>query len=843
MGSNITIDLLTDTTSSYDKTKVSLLGRSGLQTNGGIQSVGGPLSRFIDVFTDTGLAPIGPMWVSPNNRLFVFVSAVATAVQVAMYDLASASGVYTYVGRIAFALPNSASTVHTFRGIRVVNDASNSASDWRLYAITAGSVLPNGGIFCVNKIGKSSFTPVLGATIPMATSTDQQAVYFLQNPSAMGVLHTDTSCAGQVFERNTGRLYVHHGIAATHQYICHDTTVGSLVYNTTGVTISAATPGFVSYPGHPHLPADPIVFTSGTLPTGLTLGTVYWVRNPTSLGFECAPLVSIATSIATTGNTWIFTVASANATTGATYTNNGLTFTVVNTIAGGVSLTCTSAVAGAPTASGTLTKSAGTGDATITFSEVVSATVQVGRAYGQTGSGWTFRTGNLPALTGTILLTDTENNAIPTSSPLNGAALNGNSCISIITSSNLYLGLVSELAAAAAQTVTTSAASPGVVTYASHPYAVNDPVLFSAGTLSTGFTVGTVYYVRNPGLNTFELSLSSGGVSINTTGAAGTGLITRSILTWPSLTTSNLLGAVNEVTAVAATMGDWDNYTDGFVFVTNTTRFMGKQLANNQLRFIFGVINNDYYEGYVDPRIQFGLASVAGVTRYEGWLLASGTTVGQRGIIMADLSVDDYYGATYVVTPVISLKGVTISAYSHFWNLYEFVGDTLIYYRLSDFDVAEGGWIGPVSRSEPINVHVESQIQFKIGYTVQSENYATSPLISALIVAFDTNYTISTNWEYTHDNSSTGVPTRVGFRLKAAYTGVVPKMHFRAYDTEDSLLTHFNTTDNPTYFEYSTDSGLSWLPLGTVANVEGTLLRFTFVSPPGVAIRASLNEV
>jgi hypothetical protein len=64
----------------------------------------------------------------------------------------------------------------------------------------------------------------------------------------------------------------------------------------------------------------------------------------------------------------IFTVSSANATVGATYTNNGVTFTVDITISGGTTLTCTSSVGTPPAASGTLTKASGTGDATITFS-------------------------------------------------------------------------------------------------------------------------------------------------------------------------------------------------------------------------------------------------------------------------------------------------------------------------------------------------------------------------------------------------------------------------------------------------------------------------------------------
>jgi len=61
-----------------------------------------------------------------------------------------------------------------------------------------------------------------------------------------------------------------------------------------------------------------------------------------------------------------FVCSSANATIGAVYSNNGQNFTVKTTISGGLALSC-SGVAD-PTASGTLTKVSGTGDATITFS-------------------------------------------------------------------------------------------------------------------------------------------------------------------------------------------------------------------------------------------------------------------------------------------------------------------------------------------------------------------------------------------------------------------------------------------------------------------------------------------
>lgn len=63
--------------------------------------------------------------------------------------------------------------------------------------------------------------------------------------------------------------------------------------------------------------------------------------------------------------TYKFFIAVGSATAGATYTNNTFTFTVSTTVASGLVLTAVGT--GAPEAFGTLTKSGGTGDTTITF--------------------------------------------------------------------------------------------------------------------------------------------------------------------------------------------------------------------------------------------------------------------------------------------------------------------------------------------------------------------------------------------------------------------------------------------------------------------------------------------
>jgi hypothetical protein len=73
---------------------------------------------------------------------------------------------------------------------------------------------------------------------------------------------------------------------------------------------------------------------------------------------------------------------------------------------------------------------------------------------------------------------------------------------------------------ASGATVTITIASPGVVTWNSHGLANNTVVyLETTGALPTGLSGTGTYYVRNAATNTFELSLTSGGASINTSGS------------------------------------------------------------------------------------------------------------------------------------------------------------------------------------------------------------------------------------------------------------------------------------------------------------------------------------
>ncbi len=81
-------------------------------------------------------------------------------------------------------------------------------------------------------------------------------------------------------------------------------------------------------------------------------------------------------------------------------------------------------------------------------------------------------------------------------------------------------------------TVTITIASPGVVTQVAHGLTNGTTVAFSTtGALPTGIVAGTVYYVVNAATDTYEVSATSGGASINT---SGTQSGTHSVISSPN---------------------------------------------------------------------------------------------------------------------------------------------------------------------------------------------------------------------------------------------------------------------------------------------------------------------
>lgn len=443
------------------------------------------------------------------------------------------------------------------------------------------------------------------------------------------------------------------------------------------------------------------------------------------------------------------------------------------------------------------------------------------------------------------------------------------------------------------------------VTIIGHGYVDNTPVFITNLSGGTGLVNNTTYFVRNSTVDDFQLSATSGGAAINittagtvdvcrafgTTGSAfvhktgnlpvltGTLItsdsedyavpghttnsgqpciffctnsqlylgriseLTSGAVTWPSLVASNLLGTPNQIVTPVLVIATWSNVLDRAVFITNTNILIMKQVVNNSIDKIFGGSNNIYREIVSSDAIQLQWINAGALDVEDGWLVVQTTTnVGQRGVITADLRSDELFDYSYIVTPVLNSPSAVYKFITTTDALYEFTGSLRVQYRTSGFGSISGGWIDVPFAEDLSAVAAGSQVQFKILFDTLGLDTSIPAQLAEFFLGFETLSEISDNWEFSDDWSDNTSPSRAAFRLKQAYPTSVPTLYFRAYDLTDALLINNNSVTNAINFEYSTDNGTTWIPLGTIPNTVGTLVRYTWTTPPGVEYRPSIRE-
>lgn len=402
--------------------------------------------------------------------------------------------------------------------------------------------------------------------------------------------------------------------------------------------------------------------------------------------------------------------------------------------------------------------SATTGGAAINFTTDISSGT-VGRAFGTSHALFLHKTGNLPALTGTLLLTDSEDYALPAHT-----TNSGQHCAFFSTSTNLYLGQLSEL--------------------------------------------------------------TSGATS------------------WPSLVTANVLGTTNQIVVPTVTYVAWSNVLDRAVISAGTT-FHIKPMVNNQIDIIFGGTSNKYLEGFNFEAIELQpYTAITAMDVENGWIaINTSAATGQRGIVISDLRSDAFFDYSYLVTKVLDTPQSVYKFMTTVDALYDFTGSLDIYYRTSGFGSISGGWTSLPFAELLDSYATGNQVQFKIAFATLGLDTSIPAQLCEFFLGYESLTDNSLHWELSVDDSDNGNPSRTAFRLKNAYASSVPDLRYTAYDLTDVLLVDHNTSANAARFEYSTNSGVSWNALGTIPNTVGTLVRYTFATPPGVDIRPSIKEL
>lgn len=680
-------DLLADIVGTYDQTKTTIQGRVQTRTIAGDTALGPPLNKFIDTFTDTTpSSQVIPLlsYLSPNGRLFSVSGISAGSANLSLHTVDFTTGATAFVGTIRLTFANLAATTQTARGLKVIDTGTTG---WRIFIPTLGSVAINGGLYCVNNVDLADFIAVgPGTLFPFATGSNQKAMYFMQDPSNIGVGQLNIASAGVLLDLTANRVYVHNGVSATHQYYVYSTTATLNCPKSTGLVIDAGTDR-ITHTAHGYVDNTPIFLSNLSGGAGLTTNTVYFVRASTANDYQ------------------------------------------VSATSGGAIINITTA-----------------------------GTVDVNRAFGTTGDGWIHKTGNLPALTGTLLTSDSEDFAQP-----QHTANAGFDCAFLSTSTHLYLGKLSEL----------------------------------------------------------------------TSGAT----------TWPSLVTANMLGTSNQIVTPAATAATWSNVLDRAVYLTNSNVLVMKQMVNNNIDKIFGGANNIYRETFTSDAIELQWLTATALDVENGWLIVQTTAnTGQRGVILSDIRSDEFFEYSYIVTKVLDTPNSVYKFITTIDELYDYTGSLRVQYRNSGFGSISGGWTNIGFAEDLSGVATGAQVQFKIFFDTLGLDTSIPAQLSDFFLGFESNVGISDNWEFSDDFSDNNVPSRSAFRLKKAYSSSVPQLFYRAYDLSDALIVNHNTVAQIAQFEYSTNNGTSWIPMGTIPNTVGTLIRYTFTSPPGVDIRVGLKE-
>lgn len=772
--------LLESVGTTYDQTRTTLAGRVTQRTIDSKPVLGPSPTRFLDVFSDTAGAftPTTTMFATDNGRLFMIGAVAAGAIPVVLYEINQTTGVHQYIGRINISVPASPAIVHTIRSIKVLDSGTTG---WKIYIVASGTVLIGGsGVLLANNINRSDFSQVSPPVIPFATGNDQKAVYQL------------------------GRL-------------------ASL--NCRSFTITLGTPVKFNFTAHGFNNNDQVYFTSqvGTAWTTSTfaVNTKYFVRNASADQFELSATFNGASIGAAAGPTSVV-LQPLNQEIDAfgaiiDVAANRL-YTHVGTAANPQYFVRDTSVA--PTYS--------TQSAQITVAS--PAKVQI-NSHGLTeNEPVQFLSGTMPtgfALNTTYFVRNLTANDFEVSATAGGASINNTSVIGTGELGKAF-GYTN------AQWLHQTSILPAIT-----------------GTLLSTTDVDAIATPTNAPLNGSLLNGQKCAFFATSSNLYLGRLdeLTAGATTWASLTTSNVLGAPNQIIAPVITSASWSDALDSAIILygaaaTNAFRFMLKKVENNKLSTMFGECGSEIYEATVRDLYQLRIAAPwVNFTNNSGWLFALSGSTGQRGYFASDIRSDCVYDFSYIVSKVMTVpQNSVLKAIEIQKELVGLSGDVDVFYRTSGFGAITGGWT-LIDADQEANIPVGTQIQFKICFKTHSIGRSSHVQVSGLVFGYDAVEELSDNWEYSYDDSSAGSPTRIGFRLKQAYTTSIPStLKFQASDLSGTILVSNTITSNPTNFQYSTDGGTTWLALGTIPNTVGTLVRYTFTSPPGTDIRPSLKD-
>lgn len=339
--------------------------------------------------------------------------------------------------------------------------------------------------------------------------------------------------------------------------------------------------------------------------------------------------------------------------------------------------------------------------------------------------------------------------------------------------------------------------------------------------------------------------------------------ITNGATSLPSLMSGNMAGS-SDYLIPTASFGQYSQSIDKFVIGTSLGSTLIKQGMNNDSNAKFmsaaGIYIKSETGGSITP-VNFDFVTTTCLTMMNGWAVLMSTSIGQRGLAAIDIYSDESSVAnasapfpgqinTSIISPVVSgtfTQGLIMGIY---YELAKRSVKLTVQYRVANFSTGPGAGFDATWTTIPKDGDLSTlvnatQVQFRFLFNTIGLETVNPPQLNEAYFIYNDATQISSNWEGSVDNTTSGgsSPTRSAFRLVKAYASVVPKLFYRAVDDSGNVIVLADTVTNAANFEYSTNNGTSWIPLGTIPNtILTTEVRYNHSSPPGVRITSSLGE-
>lgn len=311
----------------YDQNKTNVRGLWAQRSLLGQTVLGIPLTAWFDWFTaSSGETVLHVVESDSSNRVYAVTAPATGLMRLLCADFDDNTLRATYRGKVILPVPYYVTTVavtHTLRDLHVDDSDVNNIVAMFYSAASGANLTQHSGFYRTNKLALTDFVlNPASPTIPFATGNDQKAMYYDQNPAAMGILNTTNFEGGTTLpsamgvDTATKRAYGIINTAASYWIYVRDySTVPT--WASQSVTFTLGAPGKVLSVGNPYSDNDIVIFPSATgLPTGLSANVPYYVRNRTAPDYELSTTFGGA-SIAFSGSSGTATVGRAFGATSA----------------------------------------------------------------------------------------------------------------------------------------------------------------------------------------------------------------------------------------------------------------------------------------------------------------------------------------------------------------------------------------------------------------------------------------------------------------------------------------------------------------------------------------------